>query len=169
MSSQAHARPALRPPLADLTFHFVLKMNTHATSAFRELNIGDPSALTALLDEIEMDVMRELIAASPTELVRRDNLRLFESDDGVGALMYFNRWMRLGIDRPATPEGIANAIEWLRINAGNDWSIDLSPLATPSRVPEGLTMAGLRASQTATQYCGAMQRLWLRTSTSITK
>jgi hypothetical protein len=121
-------------------------MDTHNASTRVDASIGHSPALTALLDDIEMEVMRELLAASPAELVKHHNLKLFESDDGVGALMYFNRWMRLGIDRPATPEAINKAVEWLTVNCGTDWSIDLSPLAVPQQIPEWLARAGAKAS-----------------------
>jgi hypothetical protein len=95
------------------------------------------------LESLEMTVMQECLAVSPKELIDRKNLKLYESADGVGALMFFNRWTRLGLDRPATPEALARVRAWIRVNGDASCSIDLSPLAAPGELVDWLVESGM--------------------------
>jgi hypothetical protein len=113
-------------------------------SAERKPNVS--SDFISLLDDIEVQIMRELFTAAPLDLIKRENLKLFDSEDGLGALMYFKRWMLLGRKRVATPHSIAHVIDWLRKHAGSDWTIDLSHLAMPTNIPQWLTASGLKAA-----------------------
>ncbi|WP_277044554.1 hypothetical protein [Caballeronia mineralivorans] len=44
----------------------------YTSSRISNFNLDNSSALMTLLEELEMDVMRELLAASPPALARRD-------------------------------------------------------------------------------------------------
>jgi GNAT superfamily N-acetyltransferase len=96
-----------------------------------------------ILERMEMTVMREFLAVSPKELIDKNNLKLYESGDGVGALLFFNRWTRLGLDRPATPEALARVRAWIRVNSDAQCSIDLSPLAAPDELVDWLAQSGM--------------------------
>jgi len=121
-------------------------MNRKPISNLADLHSEDAVLRIKKLDRFEMRVMREFLAVSPDELIEQENLKLHESADGVGAFMFFTRWTRLGIDRPATREALSKVLNWARVNGGNSCSIDLSPLAEPSDLSEWLVESGMRDS-----------------------
>jgi hypothetical protein len=92
-----------------------------------------------ILDRFEMQIMREFMAVAPADLIERENLKLDECEDGVGAIMFFSRWTRLGLDRPATRETISKVLAWMRANGGSACSIDLSPQAAPDELRNWLS------------------------------
>jgi GNAT superfamily N-acetyltransferase len=94
----------------------------------------DASARERILDRIEMKVMREFMAVAHEDLIERENLKLYQTEDGVGAIMFFSRWARLGLDRPATQETLANVLAWMRANGGSSCFIDLSEHAAPKEL-----------------------------------
>lgn len=98
------------------------------------LLFDDSSVREKILDRFEMKVMREFMAVAPDDLIQRENLKLYECEDGVGAIMFFSRWTRLGLDRPATREALSNVLAWMRSNGGSDCSIDLSTHASPNEL-----------------------------------
>ena len=109
-------------------------MQSETTRQHIESRYLDTFYRVKVLDRMEMSVMREFLDVSPKELIDRKNLKLYESADGVGALLFFNRWTRLGLDRPATPEALARVRAWIRLNGDAGCSIDLSPLAAPDEL-----------------------------------
>jgi hypothetical protein len=120
----------------------------HSIPKFNDVELHSEEAVLRIhqLDQFEMRVVREFLAVSPDKLIKQENLKLHESPDGVGAFMFFTRWTRLGIDRPASREALSKVLEWARVNGGTSCSIDLSPLAAPSDLSKWLVESGMRDS-----------------------
>lgn len=78
--------------------------------------------------------MREFMEFAPDDLVEREELNLHESDDGVGAIVFFFRWTGPGVARPATIEAISNALQWVRLRGGSTCPIDIATHAVPSEL-----------------------------------
>jgi len=104
------------------------------TSQHIDLLFEDSFARENILDQFEMKVMREFMSVAPADLIKREKLKLDESEDGVGAIMFFSRWTRLGLDRPATTEALSRVLAWMRSNGGSTCAIDLSSHAVPNQL-----------------------------------
>jgi len=94
---------------------------------------------------------REIVSAATAAFVAGSRMSRLSNEDGLGIALKdipslpFNRWVGLGIDRPASEQSVAQVVDWMTANANDLWSIDITPAALPLSLRIWLEDRGFRA------------------------
>jgi len=125
-------------------------ISTLQTDGFGESKESEAARIRKI-EQFYVTVRREIMAAAPPEFVRETAMSQFHCDDGLGvalknvASVPFNRWLGLGVDRPATEQAVDQAISWMTEHASSIWGLEVTPAALPAALPDWIEARGLRA------------------------
>jgi GNAT superfamily N-acetyltransferase len=103
------------------------------------------------LEQFYVVVRREIMAACSPEFARETAMSQIYCDDGLGIALKnvpsvpFNRWVGIGVDRPATEQAVDRAINWMAEHASSMWGLEVTPAASPAGLVDWIEARGLRA------------------------
>ncbi|MEJ0003772.1 MAG: hypothetical protein WDN30_09720 [Pararobbsia sp.] len=117
------------------------------------LGIRDENTNAARLRDIErlyVEVRRDIMAGAPPAFARDMGMCEFSCEDGLGvalkniASVQFNRWVGIGVARPATEQAIDRAIDWMTVHASSTWGLEITPAALPADLVARIEARGFR-------------------------
>jgi GNAT superfamily N-acetyltransferase len=103
------------------------------------------------IEQFYIVIRQQIMAAASADFASATAMRSFHCEDGFGIALknipsvQFNRWLGIGVDRPATEQAVDRAISWMTEHASSTWGLELTPAASPAGLVDWITARGFNA------------------------